>query len=70
MSSGFGTSLCKVARLLILGYGKGVIKKKKLNTDSFVLDNKKLYFALKKKLLKKNLYKEIIKIGKQMRLNV
>ena len=67
LSSGFGTSLCKVARLLILGYGKGVIKKKKINTDSFVLDNKKLYFTLKKKLLKKNLYKEIIKIGKQMR---
>jgi ATP-dependent Clp protease ATP-binding subunit ClpA len=70
LSSGFGTSLCKVARLLILGYGKGIIIKKKINTDSFVLDNKKLYFALKKKLLKKNLYKEIIKIGKKMRSNV
>ena len=69
LSSGFGTSLHKVAKLLILGYGKGIVEKKKIITDSFVLDNKKLSIILKKKLSKKNLYREIITIGKQMIAN-
>ena len=67
VSSGFSTSLETVAKLLIKGYGSGIIKKKNFFTDRFILDNSKLYKKIKKKIFKKILYKEIIKIGKQIR---
>ena len=67
VSLGFSTSLETVAKLLIRGHGSGIIKKKNFSTDKFILDNTKLYKKIKKKIFKKILYKEIVKIGKQIK---
>ena len=70
LSSGFSTDLNILSKLLIKGYGSGIIKKKKRYTDKFILDNSKLYNRIKKKMLKQTLYNEVIEIGKKLKKNV
>ena len=44
-----------------------LLKKKKKYTDKFILDNSKLYNKIKKKMSKKELYNEVIEIGKKLK---
>jgi dTDP-4-dehydrorhamnose reductase len=70
LSSGFSTDLNTLSKLLIKGYGSGIIKKKKRYTDKFILDNSKLFNKIKKKMLRQALYNEVIAIGKKLKKNV
>jgi dTDP-4-dehydrorhamnose reductase len=70
LSSGFSTDLNTLSKLLIKGYGSGIIQKKKRYTDKFILDNSKLFNKIKKKMLRQTLYNEVIAIGKKLKKNV
>jgi hypothetical protein len=69
LSSGFCTDLNTLGKLLIKGYGIGIIEKKKRYTDKFILDNSKLFNKVKKKMLRQTLYNEVIEIGKKLKKN-
>jgi dTDP-4-dehydrorhamnose reductase len=70
VSSGFGTDLYVLSKLLIKGYGNGTIKRKKIYTDNFILDNTKLFNKTKKSISRENLHNQVIKIGKMLKTNV
>lgn len=67
LSSGFSTDLETLGRLLIKGFKSGTIQKRKKYTDKFILDNSKLFNKIKKKMSRKELYNEVIEIGKKLK---
>ena len=67
LSSGFSTDLEILSRLLIRCFGSGATQIKKKYTYKFILDNSKLFNKIKKKMSRKELYNEVIEIGKKLK---
>lgn len=68
VSSGIPITGNEIAKNIIFGYKKGIIKKNKLlATDNFVLDPMKLYKIINFKISKKFLISKIIHLGKKLK---